>query len=136
VSLRDTGGSKATVPLSLVGFSTSGPGPARSLRQAPPVQILGATDFVPARGLGGILASCSSPAPCHIAATITVGGTTVARTGTETIGGEEAGYVFFPLSAHGRGMLARALGNHLQAELALSAGTSVARGTIALVAFS
>lgn len=136
VSLRDTGGSKATVPLSLVGFSTSGPGPARSLRQAPPVQILGATDFVPARGLGGILASCSSPTPCHIAATITVGGTTVAKTGTETIGGEEAGYVFFPLSAHGRGMLARALGNHLQAEVALSAGASVARGTIALVAFS
>jgi hypothetical protein len=136
VSLRDTGGSKATVPLSLIGFSTSGPAPARSLRPAPPVQILGATDFVPARGLGGILASCSSPTPCHVAATITVGATTVAKTGTETIGGKEAGYVFFPLSTHGRGALARALGNHLQAELALSAGTSVARGTIALVAFS
>ena len=67
---------------------------------------------------------------------VTVGGVTVARTGSETIGGEEAGYVFFPMSAHGRAMLAGALGNHLQAELTLSAGTSVARGTIALVAFS
>jgi hypothetical protein len=135
ISLRDTGGSKATVALSLVGFATTGAVPARTPRKAPPVQILGTTDFVPAHGLGGILASCSSPTPCHIAATITVGGTTVAKTGTETIGGKEAGYVFFPLSAHGRGMLTQALGNHLQAELALSAGTSVARGTIALVAF-
>ena len=136
VGLRDTGGSKATLRLSLVGFSTSGPGPVRSLRQSPPVQFLGATDFVPARGLGGILASCSSPAPCHIAATITVDGLTLARTGTETIGGKEAGYVFFPISAHGRRMLVRAPGNHLQASVALSAGASVARGTIALVAFS
>jgi Rv2525c-like, glycoside hydrolase-like domain len=136
VSLRSASGSTATVSLSLIGFSTSGPGPARSLRQAPPVQILGATDFVPARGLGGILASCTSPTPCHVSTTISVGGVTVARTGTETIGGEEAGYLFFPLSGHGRRLLAGAPGNHLQAEVSLAAGTRVARGTIALVGFS
>lgn len=136
VIVHDAGGSKATIPLTLIPFSTSGHGPPRSLRQAPPVQILGATDFVPSRGLGGILAACSSPVPCHIAVTVSAAGSTVARTGTETIGGEEAGYLFFPMSARGRRLLAGATGNQLQADVALAAGRSVARGTISLVGFS
>ena len=86
--------------------------------------------------MAGILAACSSPTPCHIAATISVAGVRVARTGTEIVGGEEAGYVFFTLSGRGRQLLAGALGNHLQADVTLAAGTSVARGTIALVGFS
>jgi hypothetical protein len=136
VTIRDVAGSRAAIPLTLVGFETSGPAPARSVRQASPVLFLGTTDFVPARGLAGILAACSSPTPCHIAATISAGGVTVARTGTETIGGEEAGYVFFSPSASGRRLLARAPGNHLQARVALAAGARVARGTVALVGFS
>jgi hypothetical protein len=136
VSLHDVAGSSATLPLTLIGFSTSGRGPARHLSQAPAVQILGATEFVPSRGLGGVLASCTSPVPCHIAVTISVGRETVARTGTETIGGEEAGYLFFPLSPRGRALLARSPENRVDADLALAAGASVARGTISLVGFS
>jgi hypothetical protein len=134
--LRDRGGTTATVGLSLIGFATTGLSPARSLREAPPVQILGATDFVPAHGLGGILASCSSAAACHVAATVSVAGVTLARTGTETIGGEEAGYVFFPIPGRVRTLLARAPGNRLVADVALAGGGGVARGTIALVPFS
>ncbi|HUZ29765.1 MAG TPA: DUF1906 domain-containing protein [Solirubrobacteraceae bacterium] len=137
VSLHDTGGVRATVPLTLIGFSTGGHTLPKSLRQAPSVRILGATDFVSARGMGGILAACSSPTPCHVAATVSsFDGTRVAKTGTETIGGEEAGYVFFPLSGSGRRLLAHAAGNQLQANVALAAGATVARGTIALVWFS
>jgi hypothetical protein len=136
VSLRDTAGHTASVRLALIPFAASGPGPLRTLSEAPSVRILGATDFAPANGLGGILASCSTPTPCHVAATLSVGSTTIATTGTESIGGEEAGYVFFPLSAHGRALLAHAVGNQLGVRLSLAAGTDVARGTIALVRFS
>jgi hypothetical protein len=136
VSERDTGGSRATVSLSLIPFTTSGRGPARSVSQSASVRILGATDFVPRNGLGGILASCSTPTPCHVAATLSVGATTIATTGSESIGGEEAGYLFFPLSAHGRALLANAPGNQLGAHVSLAAGTAVARGTIALARFS
>jgi hypothetical protein len=136
VSLRDVGGSSSTVAMTLRAFATTGPGPAKSFAQAPRVRFLGTTDFVPARGLGGILAECASTAPCHIAATVSVGHTTVATTGTETVGGEEAGYVFFALSGRGRRLLARAAGNQLQADVRLAVGTSLARGTIALVGVS
>ncbi len=135
LALRETGGSRATAPLSLIRFQTIGPAPSRTVTQAPPVRILGTTDFVPSRGMAGILAACASPTPCHIAATIKVGGVTIAKTGTEMIGGEEAGYVFFTISARGRQLLATTLGNHLPADLSLAAGTSVAHGTIALVGF-
>ena len=36
VDLRDTAGTAATVSLSLIGFATTGPAPARGVRQAPP----------------------------------------------------------------------------------------------------
>ncbi len=135
VALRETGGSRATLPLSLIGFATNGPPPSRTITQAPPVRILGTTDFVPSHGMAGILAACASPTPCHIAATIKVAGVTIAKTGTEMIGGEEAGYVFFTITSRGRQLLAGTLGNHLPADLSLAAGTSVAHGTIALVGF-
>ena len=87
-------------------LSTNGPTPSRTITQAPPVRILGTTDFVPSHGMAGILAACASPTPCHIAATIKVGGVTIAKTGTEMIGGEEAGYVFFTITGRGRQLLA------------------------------
>ena len=136
VSLHDNGGASATVPVTLIGFSTGGRTLRKTLRQAPAVRILGATDFVPARGLGGILAACPSPTPCHLTATVSIGGRAVTKTGTELIGGEEAGYVFFSLPGTVRQLLAHAAGNELQADLTLAAGSSVARGTIALVGFS
>jgi hypothetical protein len=136
VGLRDIGGHAATLPFNLVRFVTSGRGPARSVSQSPSVRILGTTDFVPGIGLGGILASCSTPVTCHVAATLSVGNTTIATTGSESIGGEEAGYVFFSLSPHGHALLAQALGNQLEVRVSLAAGTDVARGTIALARFS
>jgi hypothetical protein len=136
VGIRDTRGNRATVPFTLSSFATSGLGPARGVSPSPSVRILGTTDFVPGGGLGGILASCSTPTTCHVAATLSVGNTTIATTGPESIGGKEAGYVFFTLSSRGRALLAEALGNQLGVRVSLAAGTDVARGTIALVRFS
>ena len=135
VTLRETGGSTATVRLTLIPFSTSGRGPGRSVDPASPVRILGSTDFVPGFGMGGILASCASPVPCHIAAKLTSGRTMLATTGTEAVGAEQAGYVFFRLSPRARRLLERAAGNQLRASVTLTDGGAVARATIALVGF-
>jgi hypothetical protein len=136
VGVRDISGIRATVPLTLIPFSTSGPSAASGVSQSPSVRILGATDFVPWDGLGGILASCSTPTPCHVAATLSVGNKAIATTGSESIGGEEAGYVFFSLSSRGRALLAHAPGNQLGARVSLTGVTDAARGTIGLVRFS
>jgi hypothetical protein len=135
ISLHETGGSTATIPLTLIPFTTSGRGPRKSVDPAAPVRILGATDFVPGRGMGGILAACDSTVPCHIAAKLTSGRTTLATTGTETVGGEQAGYVFFSLSRAGRRLLERTAGNQLGASVTLTDAGAVARGSIALVGF-
>jgi hypothetical protein len=135
VTLRETGGSTATIRLILIPFSTRGHGPRRSVDPASPVRILGATDFVPGYGMGGILASCASPVPCHIAAKLTSGRTTLATTGTEAVGAEQAGYVFFRLSPSARRLLMRAAGNQLRATVTLTDATAGDRASIALVRF-
>ena len=135
VTLRETGGSTATVPLTLIPFSTRGHGPRRSVDPASPVRILGATDFVPGYGMGGVLASCASSVPCHIAAKLTSGRTTLATTGTEAVGAEQAGYVFFRLSPRARRLLERAAGNQLRAGVTLTDASAGDRATIALVRF-
>ena len=136
VSARDSSGSTATASLTLIPFSTSGRGPRRSVSQSQAIRIVGYTDFVYARGAGGILAACTGVAPCSISARLTVGRTTIASTRPELVGGDELGYLIFSLTSGGRSMLTHASGNQLGMHLELSDGSSVASGSIALVQFS
>jgi hypothetical protein len=135
VTARDTSGLQSTVTVSLIAFYTSGPGPTRTVTQSPALQIVGKTDFVSARGTGGILAGCLSVAPCRVSARISAGGATIATTGREFIGPGELGYVIFTLSAAGQSLLTHASGNQLPVAVTLSGGGATASGQLALVRF-
>jgi hypothetical protein len=136
VNLRDSAGSSATIALNLIPFATSGKGPPRRLVQSQAVRIVGVTDFVFARGAGGILAGCVGVVPCPISAKLSIGRTTIATTKPELVGGNELGYVLFSLTRQGRSLLTHAAGNQLGVRLQLTSGTSAASGQIALVQFS
>jgi hypothetical protein len=136
VKVRDSSGTAALVPLALIPFSTSGRGPQRSVAQSPPLRIAGVTDFVSARGVGGILAGCNSTTSCVATAVVSVGRTVVARTGREFIGADELGYLIFSLTPRGRTLLAHARSNQLGARVTITAGTAKATANIALVRFS
>jgi hypothetical protein len=135
VAVRESAGSSATTPLTLIPFATSGRGPSRGVTQSPVVRIAGITDFVSTRGAGGILAACVGVVPCFISAKLSVGRTTVAITNPELVGGNELGYVLFSPSPQGRTLLARATGNQLGVHVRLTYGTFTASGQIALVQF-
>ena len=135
VTSREVSGTTAVASLSLIPFATSGRGPARSVTQSTVAQVMGVTDFVFARGAGGVLAGCATAAPCPIAATLSVGGKNIATTRPELVGGGELGYLFFYLTARGRTLLNGARGNQLGATLTLSSGNTVALARIALVQF-
>jgi hypothetical protein len=135
-SARDAAGATATTTLNLIAFGTSGPGPKRTTTNASTLQIIGGSDFVSARGVGGILAGCmGATGSCQTTTTIAVGSTVIARTGPELIGSNEAGYLIFRLTAAGRSLLAHARGNELGAQVAISDGASSATATVALVAY-
>jgi hypothetical protein len=121
--------------ITLVPFSTSGSAPARSANQAPSLQILGLTDFVSSNGVGGILAECLASTPCHTKATVSVGKTVVASTGSELLGAHGIGYLIFALNSAGRSMLEHAHGNQLGAAVTIADGSATARGQVALVRF-
>lgn len=59
----------------------------------------------------------------------------IARTGSETIGANELGYVMFALTPAGRSMLAHVSGGQLAAHVAITDGRTNTTGDIALVAF-
>ncbi|HWF36808.1 MAG TPA: arylsulfotransferase family protein [Solirubrobacteraceae bacterium] len=125
-------GLRSTVPLTLVPFSSRGAGPRRALAGAGGLRVLGTTDFVRSDiGVGGILAACTSPSPCTGTMTVTSGSTVIATTGSESMGGNQAGYLAFALTGAGRGLLARAAGNQLAAHLTV-AGASA---DVALIGF-
>ncbi|HWF73635.1 MAG TPA: arylsulfotransferase family protein [Solirubrobacteraceae bacterium] len=135
VTAENATGFRSTVPLTLVGFGTRGAGPHRSASAAGALRLLGATDFVRSDiGVGGILAACSSPNPCTEQMTIAAGSTVIATTGSESLGGNQAGYLAFTLTAAGRSLLARAGGNQLAAHVTI-AGSSSVSGDVALVGF-
>lgn len=135
VTIEDASGARATMPLTLVPFSASGPGPHRSVTQAPTLAIFGETDFVSSTGYGGTLAECISDDPCHVTATVTVGKTTIAHTGSEFIGAHELGYVNFQLTKQGQSLLAHASGHQLGAHITLSGGGATASADVALIPF-
>ena len=136
VSARDSSGTTANTPLNLVPFYTSGPGPHRSLTNSSTLKIIGVTHFVSRGWVGGILAGCAGGTPCHVTATLSVGSTVIAQTGSEFLGANELGYLFFTLTLAGHAMLASAPGNQLGAHITLAAGALTASADVALVSFS
>ena len=68
-------------------------------------------------------------------ATVTVGKTTIAHTGSEFIGAHELGYVNFQLTKQGQSMLAHASGHQLGAHITLSGGGATASADVALIPF-
>jgi hypothetical protein len=136
VTIKDVSGRSATARLNLIPFTTRGRAPSHSLSASPVVRPVGVTDFVYARGAGGILTGCSAVSACQVSASLSVGRTTIAVTRPELVNGRELGYVLFSLTAQGRQMLLRAPGNQLGANLVLRAGSSVSRARITLAQFS
>jgi len=121
--------------ITLVRFSTSGAAPAHSASQSGNLRVLGGTDFVSSNGVGGILAECLARTPCHTSTTVSVGGTVIASTGSELLGGRDVGYLIFSLNSAGKSLLAHARGNQLGASVKLSDGGATATGAISLVGF-
>jgi Domain of unknown function (DUF1906) len=136
VTVKDVTGRTATAKFNLIPFSTRGRAPTHSLTPDPVVRPVGVSDFVYARGPGGILAGCNAASACRISATLTVGRTTIASTHPELVGGRELGYVLFSLTSKGRQMLTHAAGNQLGANLTLRSGADLARARITLIQFS
>ena len=138
VQARDISNASASASMKLVPFQTTGSGPRRSSTPAKTeaVRLIGSRAFVFRNGSGGILAGCAGPAPCPIKTKISAGGKTIASTGSESIGANEARYLSFRLTPAGRTMLARARGNQLGARVTLTDAGTVARATIALTSYS
>ncbi|MBV9805627.1 MAG: arylsulfotransferase family protein [Solirubrobacterales bacterium] len=103
----------------------------------PHIGIAGRSAFVSSTGVGGLPAVCINSRNCHIAVTITVGRTVIARTGREQVPAQGAGLIYFSLTATGRSMLAHAGGRRLIVHMT---GQDVSRLTfsryITLVPFS
>jgi Domain of unknown function (DUF1906) len=138
VQAHDVSNASASATMKLVPFVTTGSGPRRGSTPAKTetVGLIGSRAFVFRNGSGGILASCTGPAPCPIKTKITAGGKTIASTGAESIGANEARYLTFGLTPAGRTMLARARGNQLGARVTLASGSVVTRAAIALTSYS
>jgi hypothetical protein len=79
----------------------------------PHIGIAGRTAFVSRSGVGGLPALCINSATCHIAMTLTVGRTVVARTGSEQVPANGGGIIYFTLNSAGRRLLAHARGHRL-----------------------
>jgi hypothetical protein len=90
-----------------------------------------------ASGVGGLPAGCYVLTGCHVATTVTVGRTVIARTTRESLGAEATGILFFRLTAMGRSLLAHAPRGRLGAQIVArdSGGTSVT-GALTLTPFS
>jgi Arylsulfotransferase (ASST) len=135
VTVRDASGASVSTSLTMIPFSASGPGPHRSVTQSKTIAIFGETDFVSSSGSGGILAECLSDDPCHVRATIGVGKTTIAHTGSEFVGSKELGYVNFQLTSQGKSMIAHASGHQLGAHVTITGGGGTASAEVALIPF-
>jgi hypothetical protein len=137
VQARDISSTSASTSMKLIPFATSGAGPRRSAASADtPLRLLGSREFVFRNGSGGVLASCTGTTSCPAKTKITARGKTIASTGTETIGANEARYLSFKLTGPGRAMLAQAKGNQLGVQLTLTDGGEVMHASVALSSFS
>jgi len=136
ITVKDASGLRNSSGMTLVRFGTAGRGPARSASPSGQLQLVGLSDFVNARGTGGILAACYAPTPCRTSTTISAGSTVIARTGSEYLGPGTLGYLIFSLTPAGQSLLAHAGGNQLGVQVKASSGQGTATGQLALVRFS
>ena len=134
-TVRDAGGPSVSAPLTLVPFSSSGSGPHRDVTNAKAFTIAGTSAFVSQSGFAGVPATCFTDTSCQVQATITVGRTTIAHTGSEFVGAHEFGYVSIQLTSAGKSMLAHASGNQLGVHITLTGGGQTSSGDIALIPF-
>ncbi len=58
-------------------------------------------------GTGGLPVGCYTGSTCHLATTVKTGRTTIAQTGTEGVGANGVGILYFRLNGAGRNLLAR-----------------------------
>ena len=135
VTIRDSAGTNASAPMTLIGFTTTGRGPARSATQGTALRVVGLQDFVAGGGYGGILAECVGAGPCQATATLSAGRTVLARTGSEFMGANELSYLSFRLTPQARSLLSSASGGMLGAHLKLTETGDAATANIALVRF-
>lgn len=113
VKVRSTSGKSVTRKLTLSSFTTSNPGPARSLGQSSQLKLIGTMEFVSHGWVGGVLAECIAATPCQATTTLMAGRTTVAKARTQTLGAGELGYLSFTLTSAGHKLLARTRTNQL-----------------------
>ncbi len=135
ITIRDVSGRSASAAMNLVSYTTVGSGPRRSAAPASTLSLLGKRDFVLRSASGGILASCTGPAPCLVTTKISAGGQTVALTKPEFVGANSAAYLSYRLTGYGRSLLARAKGNQLGVRVVLSDATATATAHISLSSF-
>jgi len=136
VRVQDSSGARsATGSLDLIAFSTRGAGPDRTYDQTPELRFMSGTDFVSSAGVGALLAECVSATPCHVQTTLSAGDSTIATTGSELIGANQLGYVYFSLTAGGRKLLAHASGNQLPVQVTITGAGPTASAQLALVGF-
>jgi len=104
----------------------------------PNIVLFGRSAFVnEATGVGGIPAGCYTGTTCHVATTISVGRTTIATTGPESIQPTGTGILYFKLAPQGRILLRRARRARLPVEVrSRDLGGSVATANIMLIPFS
>ncbi|HTX29969.1 MAG TPA: DUF1906 domain-containing protein [Solirubrobacteraceae bacterium] len=136
VNVKDVSGRSVSAPMSLIPFTTRGAALSHSATPSSLVRAVGSTDFVYARGAGGVLVGCTVVYACRVSASLTSGRTTIASTKPELISGDELGYLIFSPTSQGRRLLDHASGNQLGASLVLKSGGTVARAHITLVQFS
>jgi hypothetical protein len=142
VVASDISNTSAATTMNLIPFTTIGRGPRRNTAPAGALRIIGSRHFVYRARTGGILASCSGAAPCHVKTKIRAGRRKIAVTGPELIGANEAGYLSFKLGPVGRSLLAGALGNQLRVHVTLTAlsgadtgGEVTAKAAVTLTSF-
>ncbi len=133
VTLTGSSGATATRPLNLIPYTISGKTPTRRVWSSPTLKILGETSFVSNGWTGGILAICSSSAPCVATTRVTLGGAALAQPRTQTLGAGEIGYLTYQLNAKGHRLLRGKIGNQLGARVTVSTSPPSNTGAAAAI---
>ncbi len=135
VTVETGAGAKATRPLELIPYETSGPLPKRRLWPSTAVQVVGQTSYVGNGWTGGVLVSCRQQTPCVARASVTLGGVRLAFPRTDTIGAGEMGYLTYRLTNHGHQLLNAARGNQLGARVTITDGSKRTMALVSLVGY-
>jgi arylsulfotransferase ASST len=135
VSVHDSSGAAgSSTPITLIGFAARGAGPPRSSHPTSAISFVSGTAFVSAKGVGAELVQCHSQTPCRVQMTVS-SNAPIAHTGSEYVGANQVGYVYFTLNAAGRSDLARAGGNQFGVGLSVTGDGPAATAVVALTSF-